>query len=289
KPPTVAEAAPEHQMQDLNDQLEGLRAKLEANPDDPEGWFMLGRSYMAMERYQDSLDAFSRLTKLVGDHPEILSQQANAMYFLNSHQITEETQKVIDKALALNPNDAGTLSLLGMASFESGEFLAAYKYWQQLLNSNQETVNREALLAAIDQAKQVMDEQGIAYPQTVAAVPVSGAALQVSVSLDDAVRDQVNPDTTVYVLAQAVQGPRMPLAAVKLAIKDLPTTVTLDDTQAMGPMAKLSSVETVVVRALVSLQGSAAAQPGDLFGLSQPIDVQGNDSVIQLNIDRVVE
>ena len=289
KKPTVAESAPEHQMQDLNQQLEGLKAKLEANPNDPEGWFMLGRSYMAMERFPESLEAFERLTGLVGDHPEILSQQANALYFMNNNRINEQAQQYIDKALALNPNDAGTLSLLGMASFESGEFLAAYKHWQQLLNSNQEAVNREALLEAITQVKQVMDEQGIAYPQTVAVEQAPGAELQVSVSLDEGVSDKVNPDTIVYVLAQAAQGSRMPLAAVKLAIKDLPTTVTLNDSQAMGPMANLSSADTVIVRALVSLQGTAAAAPGDLYGLSQPVKVQGNDGIVELNIDQVVE
>ncbi len=291
EPEVVAEETAPHQMQDMEQQLETLRAQLEASPDNPEGWFMLGRSYMTVGRYQDSIDAFQRLTALVGEHAEILSQQANALYMANNRQMTAETQAVVDKALALDPNDSGTLGLLGMASYESGQYPQALGYWERVLSSGKPNVNREGLLEAIAQVKTLMDEQGIAYQQAIAKSEpaVAGAKLQVLVELDPALTSNVTPDTVVFVLAQALQGPRMPLAAVKLKIKELPKLVTLDDSQAMGPMAKLSSVEQVQVRALVSQAGTAAAKPGDLLGVSEPVVVKNNSGVIKLNIDQVVE
>ncbi|MEH6627209.1 MAG: c-type cytochrome biogenesis protein CcmI [Motiliproteus sp.] len=291
EPDVVAEETAPHQMEDMNKQLETLRAELEASPDNPEGWFMLGRSYMTVERYQDSVDAFQRLIGLVGEHAEILSQQANALYMANNRRLTPETQAIIDKALQLDPKDSGTLGLLAMSSYEAGQYPEALNYWEQVLASGKPNVNREGLLAAIEQVKGVMDEQGISYQQTLAKADpaASGANLQVLVELDPGMSDKVSPDTVVFVLAQALQGPRMPLAAVKLKIKDLPKLVTLDDSQAMGPMAKLSSVEKVQIRALVSQAGTAAAKPGDLVGVSEPVTVKGSQGVIKLNINQVVE
>ncbi len=279
------------QMQQIEQQVEQLKSRLEASPDNAEGWFMLGRTYLTLGRFQEGYDAFGRLIELVGEHAEILGQQAYALYLLNNNQITPEVQAAIDRTLAKDPEEAGTLGLLGMNAFEAGDYQKALGYWQKVLRSNNPNINREGLQSAVQAAKDKLAEQGISYqdPEPVVDETAPTAELKVWVELADDLRSRVEDDTVVFVLAQPVQGPRMPLAAVKLRAGELPTTVTLNDSMAMGPMVRLSSAEQVRVRALISYAGNAAAAPGDLYGSSEPVAVQGNNEVVKLNIDSVVE
>ena len=110
-----------------------------------------------------------------------------------------------------------------------------------------------------------------ASPAVEAPAVAAGASLKVSVSLSPAVAGKAAPQDTVFVFARPAQGPRMPLAIVRLQVKDLPTTVVLDDTHGMSPQMSLASVPEVVVVARVSKSGMAAAAPGDFEGVSAPV------------------
>jgi cytochrome c-type biogenesis protein CcmH len=282
-----------HDLQGIGTQVAALRARLEAEPGDSQGWFTLGRSYLTLERYEDAYRAFGKVAELVGEHAEIISQQAQALYFLNNRQITAEVQQMIDRALELDAGDPNTLGLLGMSAFESGQFEKAIGYWQQLIGSDRPNVNRDGLRQAIAQAKTQLEQRGIVYQPASAVADNAAAAtavsLKVLVELDPALKNSMAPETTVFISAQALQGPKMPLAAVRLQLRDLPAMVTLDDTMAMTPMAKLSSVDQVQVRATVSLSGTPGAKPGDILGVASPVQVAGNDALIKILINEVVK
>ncbi len=114
----------------------------------------------------------------------------------------------------------------------------------------------------------------------------AGASLKVAVSLSPAVAKQAAPDDVVYVYARAVSGPRMPLAIVRAQVKDLPTTIVLEESQGMGQGMTLSSAPEVIVVARVSKSGMANAQNGDLEGTSAPVK-KGTKS-ISISIANVV-
>jgi cytochrome c-type biogenesis protein CcmH len=114
----------------------------------------------------------------------------------------------------------------------------------------------------------------------------AGASLKVAVSLSPAVAKQAAPDDVVFIFARAVQGPRMPLAIVRKQVKDLPTTIVLEDSQGMSPEMKLSSAPEVIVVARVSKSGMANAQNGDLEGVSAP--VKNGTKAIAISIANVV-
>jgi cytochrome c-type biogenesis protein CcmH len=64
----------------------------------------------------------------------------------------------------------------------------------------------------------------------------------------------------------------MPLALVRKQARELPVSFTLDDTSAMTPEMKLSNFTQIVVGARISKSGAATSQPGDLEGVSAPVD-----------------
>lgn len=114
----------------------------------------------------------------------------------------------------------------------------------------------------------------------------AGTALKVTVSLSPKVAKKAAPDDVVFIFARATSGPRMPLAIVRKQVKDLPTTVVLDDSQGMNPQVKLSSAPEVIVVARVTKSGMADVQDGDLEGVSAPV-VSGTKAV-SINIDKVL-
>ncbi len=113
-------------------------------------------------------------------------------------------------------------------------------------------------------------EYSLPAPATDQSAP-AGASLKVTVSLSPAMAKKAAADDAVFIFARAASGPRMPLAAVRKQVKDLPATVVLDDSTAMNPEMKLSSVPEVIVVARVSKSGDAIAKAGDLEGTSGPV------------------
>jgi hypothetical protein len=99
----------------------------------------------------------------------------------------------------------------------------------------------------------------------------STKSIKVTVSLSPALAGRPSPTDTVFIFARAAQGPKMPLAIVRKQVRDLPITVTLDDSMAMVPDMKMSSFPQVVIGARVSKSGDAVPKAGDLEGYAPPL------------------
>ncbi len=87
------------------------------------------------------------------------------------------------------------------------------------------------------------------------------------VTLVNELKGLVAPTDTVFVYATPVSGSRMPVAIVRTTADQLPLDFVLDDSSAMNPNVKLSSMGEVTVRVRISKSGQATAQAGD-FGVS---------------------
>jgi len=119
------------------------------------------------------------------------------------------------------------------------------------------------------------EPQAAAQPPAPAAAPAArpgqpGAGVTVTVRLSPELKGKASPNQALYIFARATQGPAMPLAVVRKQVKDLPVTVTLDDSTAMMPDFKLSTVPEYVVGARITQSGDVIAKPGDLEGFSPP-------------------
>lgn len=279
---------------DIEVMVQRLEDRLEDQPDDGEGWLMLGRSYAVMGRPEEAVRALSRAQRLLGDTPDVLVTYAQALAATREQQsFRGRPAELVDRALEQAPNHPQALWLSGVAAVEGGDYETAADRWKRLLTQlppdgedtrvvrrNLEAV-RERMGGAESQAagpRSAMNEPA----------PSADAALRVDVTLAPGLRERADPGDTVFVFARAVNGPPMPLAVVKRRVRDLPATVTLDDSASMMEGRGISGHDRVTVIARISKSGDAAARPGDLESGARTVPVAG-DEAVPVTIDTVVE
>jgi len=269
--------APE--LQAIEKMMTRLQQRLQANPNDSEGWVMLGRSYTALQQFAKAEQAYAKAYTLIGDDPDFLADYAEIMAMNAGNRLQGPPRKLLDLALKKNKSHIKSLWLLGHAELQLGHNKQAVAYWKRLLK----------VLPAGDEAVATV-KQYIAQVEgrpTEPAQPTGTARLTVKVQLAKSVIARAQPEDSVFIFARAAEGPRMPLAIVRKQVKDLPITVTLDDSMAMTPQMTLSKFDQVVVGARVSRSGNALAQSGDIQGLSGAVS-SGRKQPVTITIDSVV-
>lgn len=265
------DAARAMQMTELTSEL---REKLEASPDNPDGWAMLGQSYMRLKKYQDAAWAFRNLADSVSDDvgasAVALGLSAQALFFDSQGTMTKEVTAAIDAARALNPDEVNSLGLLGIHAFSDKNYREAIKYWTRIEEVAPNHPQISAIRGGVEEAYHRLGETPPA-----AAVADAGPGVRVRVTLADAFKGQVPAETTLFIFAKQDNdsvGP--PLAIARLTAGDLPADVRLDDSRSMSPQAKISNAKEVRVTARLSRSGSAIAEAGDWQGsLDAPLKV----------------
>jgi cytochrome c-type biogenesis protein CcmH len=110
-----------------------LAERLKQNPNDAEGWQMLGRSYMILERYSDAANAYQRASALNDKDAELWADYAEASAMANNRQLAGKPTEALDRALQLDPKNQKALDLAGSAAYQAGNYQKAIDYWQKLL------------------------------------------------------------------------------------------------------------------------------------------------------------
>jgi cytochrome c-type biogenesis protein CcmH len=245
--------------------------------------------------------AYRRALALRPKEAQLYADLADAQGMVNGRKLDGEPEKLVAKALELDPDNAKALGLAGTVAFDRGDPAGAAKHWERALakvEPGSELAGR--LQAAVDEARQRAGLPPLPRATALAAAPAApatvspsasmpaghppvdkpaqapaadAAAVQVRVSLAPALAAKASPEDTVFIFARAQQGPKAPLAIQRRQVKDLPLELTLDDSMAMNPALRLSTVPQVVVGARVSKSGNAMPQPGDLQGLSPVVAV----------------
>jgi cytochrome c-type biogenesis protein CcmH len=113
--------------------VSGLAERLKANPDNPQGWVMLARSYKVLGRLQEAEEAYAKAGQLVETDPDLLADYADLLAARADNSLEGRPLVLINKALALNPMHPLSLMLAGNAAYRQGNFAAAVNYWEKLL------------------------------------------------------------------------------------------------------------------------------------------------------------
>jgi cytochrome c-type biogenesis protein CcmH len=150
--PSIADGQMTQQRIESN--VASLARRLEQNPNDVQGWTMLGRSYLSLEKYPEASNAFAKATTLKTDDADLWADYAFALAMANGRQLQGQPEELIAKALQIDPENGKALELAGSAAFESKNYSEAIKYWERLLEkSPQDSELTQALTERINQAK----------------------------------------------------------------------------------------------------------------------------------------
>jgi cytochrome c-type biogenesis protein CcmH len=298
--------------------IDRLAEKMKANPDDPNGWVLLGRSYFKLGRYEDSTAAFAEAAKRMPANAGLLADQAEAIAMGQGRRLAGRPAELLERALEIDPNDPKTIAMSAAAAVERGDIDGAillYRRLKALVPADSEDAQQlTQVLAELDAARN--SGKGapppaavaasaapslpaaptlpaappapatVAKPSAVAPANAPGAGISGRVEIDPTLAAKVAAADTLFIYARNAEGSRMPLAILRGTAAELPKSFALTDAMAMTPAQTISLAKSIVVEARISKAGNAMAQSGDLRGASKPIVPGAAD--VRIVIDQVV-
>jgi cytochrome c-type biogenesis protein CcmH len=289
--PDATDEAAQRQVAQM---VDGLAARLRAQPNDAEGWKMLARSYVVLDRRTEAVVAYLQAIALRGDDAALQADAADAIALQNGGRANAQSDRLIARALTIDPAQPKALALAGTSAFDAGDYATAIAQWERLAKLlPPESPDLPRLQASIAEARQRAGALAPAADAGVPSVPPAARAaappapsVSGTVSLAPALAGRAGPDATLFVIAHGPDGSRLPLAVLRARVKDLPLAFTLDDTLSMSPAARLSGAAQVVVSARISLSGNVVPQPGDLTGDAPAVALGARG--LEVRLDRVV-
>lgn len=153
--PTRIAAPPQMTQEQINDMVAKLAARMEANPDNMQGWLMLARSYKTMGRYAEAAEAYGKAEKVINDDPELLASYAETIAMATGNGLTGKPSQLVERALKIDPQHPHSLFLAGAAAMEAGDNKKGIAYWEALLPQVEPGSEIDQMLrSGIDKMKQ---------------------------------------------------------------------------------------------------------------------------------------
>jgi cytochrome c-type biogenesis protein CcmH len=269
--------------------LEQLEAKLAENPQDMGGWMLLGRSYTALGRFPQAIQAYQHAYDISkGENVDATLGLAEALVLTDGASLTGRAGDLLNAALARAPNHPKALWYGSMAALQAGDLRTGRDRLQRLLAQNPPEQLRALLARQIDDLNEQLGEagEGDATAASPPAAPISGRVVRVAVTIDPRIQAQLGREFPLFVLARDPAG-GPPLAVQRHSTSSAPLTIELSERDAMTPARTIASAARVQIVARVSRSGTPQAQSGDYFGEAE-YDFSRDQGVVNIVIDRTV-
>ncbi len=246
---------------DLQRVVEQLQEKLAKQPEDVEGWKLLGRSATVLGQFEIARDAFGEaFTRTQGRDADAVVGYAESLVLVDEREIDGHAAELVERALKLAPDHPRALWYGGITAFRRGDTALARERWVELQNHELPPELRQVVaeqLAAMEQPEgtPAVQAQAIAAP----------AGVDISIALDEKLAARVPAGAALFVIARRGEG-GPPLAVQKRSVGDWPVSVRLSDSDAMLPGIQLSASGPLKLIARISASGQPIAASGDLYG-----------------------
>lgn len=251
------------QQAQMDELIANLQQRMADNPDDPEGWMILGRSLKTLQRYDEAKTALNNANRLSPGTPLIMVELAEARLFTSGQpEVDAETRQLLENALEIDPQQQKALWILGMAAAQNDDNEQAVVYWQKLLDQLEpDSGPAQAVARQIDIANGSAGISPVAEEtsQTVAA----GVNIPVSIEFAANLAQALPPTAVLFIFIHPNGGAGMPLAVKRIATPVFPLTITLSDADTLRPNTSLADFEQLDISARISMTGVANAASGD--------------------------
>ena len=274
----------------VGEMITELAARLEQEPD-VEGYILLARSYISLQRFPDAVDAWHKAWELTeGKSADVSLGYAEALILADRRTLKTSAVDLLETAIAEMPNDPRALWYGGLSAAERGQNDVAIDRFSRLLQTDLPTEFRmvvqeqlaklgaaPALAADGSEAKSAAGEEG------------AGITVEATVDLDPALAGRVPPNATLFIFAQDSKRPGPPIAAKRLSAGAFPVTAVLTDADVMIQGNSLARASQLKIAARISASGNPIAKPGDLYGEVIPAKADGTTIAVSLIINSVEE
>lgn len=126
-------SAAESSQPDVLSMISGLEAKLKANPNDADGWRMLGWAFFESGKYAEAATAYARATQLAPAKSDYWSSLGEALVLAGPGEVTADAKGAFEKAIAIDPKDPRSRYFLAVGKDMAGNHKGAIEDWLALL------------------------------------------------------------------------------------------------------------------------------------------------------------
>lgn len=273
---------------DIEAMVESLAKRLEEDPDDLEGWKMLGRSYMTLQEFGPAVTAYERAVALEeSQNAQTLTDLGAAILERDRTGIQGRTAALFESALALEPNNPSALFYGGIAALNRDDKELAAERWEILLSLNPPENIRGVLEQRVAEwrGETPTPQAGPSAPAE-SPEPVTGSIVTASISVPDEIADALPRDSSVFIIARDPAQPSPPIAVTRRQLSEFPADVSLGDAEAMIPGRNLSMFDEFEIVARVSVSGQPVAQSGDWYASATVRPAE--DNLVTLLLDQQV-
>src|SRR5690606_27165658 len=146
----------QEQTAQLDGMLRQLEDRLKSNPNDLNGWLLLGRSYATMGRYPLAVDAYQQAYDLSkGENIEATIGLGEALFFTDQASLGGRAGQLFEDALARAPNHPKALWYGSIAALHAGDLVRGRDRLKLLAAQNPP----QEIQAVLQRQIQDLDEQ----------------------------------------------------------------------------------------------------------------------------------
>jgi cytochrome c-type biogenesis protein CcmH len=146
----AAQMTPEQRQQMIRGMVDGLAAKLKANPEDLDGWMRLARAYTVLGERGKAADAYEQAARLKPEDMGIPLAEADTLITDHSPQVPlpERAVALWQRVDAQDPKQPQALWYLGLAAAQQRRLPAANGYRERMLPLLPEGSDQHKMVAA---------------------------------------------------------------------------------------------------------------------------------------------
>jgi len=229
--------------------------------------------YSALNQHNKAANVYAALLKRHQDNAQVTALLAQSLYLLDAESASAGTtaaalmsarvKELLASALRLDPQQYLALSMSGMQAFSEADYSKAIRHWRSALLAYGENSPQAASLNAGIQTAEARLTGQPNQSLTSENDSQTTAHIRLRVSIDPSQRlASDSPDTPVFVFARSVTGSRMPLAAKRLRLSDLPTEILLTENDKMAAQS-IAGQSQLIVGARLARSGQPVAETGD--------------------------
>jgi cytochrome c-type biogenesis protein CcmH len=275
---------PNSDVPDMSAAIASLEERLRGEPDDLEGWLLLGRANVQMQQYPAAQRAYLAAINL-DNGTEAKLGLAETQILMDRTSLGREAGVLIEEVLAAEPDNPRALFYGGMAAMTRNDVPLLQERWRRLLTLSPPPNVRQMIeeqLAALGPA-----ESG----ENVAPVTptVVQGAIKVRVAVTDELLAQIDPGAVLFLVAREPARPGPPIAVVRQSAANLPAVIEISDANAMLPGRSISALDRVQLIARISNSGEPIAQAGDISGERILETATAQSELVIIDLDQVVQ